>query len=192
MNTSNPTGNIISNHFERSEVSITQIFAFVMVFVIAFVYYSPAFLCLFCPTVVTENGIRHITLEGTSPVGIRSLVGNYFCSEVDDNLCNRTKRFIGRAVLVPLPFLIPALAFDYIIFHHHQTGDKRTGIRLTLDLWQPVFLVWLTFCFLQAFFHSFFNVSAIKKPCPICRFFKPKDAMITFLRKFSIICAYNH
>ena len=174
MNTSNSTGNIISNHFEHSEVSITQIFAFVMVFVIAFVYYSPAFLCLFCPTVVTENGIRHISLEGTSPVGIRSLVGNYFCSEVDDNLCNRTKRFIGRAVLVPLPFLIPALAFDYIIFHHHQTGDKRTGIRLTLDLWQPVFLVWLTFYFLQAFFDSFFNVSAIKKPCPICRFFKPK------------------
>ena len=170
----NSTGNTTSNHFERSEGSITKIFAFVMVFVMAFVHYSPAFLCLFCPTVVTENGIRHISLEGTSPVGIRSLVGNYFCSEVDDNLGNRTKRFIGHAVLVPLPFLIPALAFDYILFHHHHTGNKRTGIRPTLDLWQPVFLVWLTFYFLQAFFDSFFNVSAIKKPCPICRFFKPK------------------
>ena len=175
MNTSNSTGNITSNHFERSEVSITpQIFAFVMVFVTAFIYYSPAFLCLFCPTVVTENGTRHISLEGTSPVGIRSLVGNYFCSQDDDNLCNRTKKFIARAVLVPLPFLIPALAFDYLIFHHHQTGDIRTGILLTLDLWQPVFLVWLTFYFLQAFYDSFSNVSAIKKPCLICRFFKPK------------------
>ena len=175
MNTSNSTGNITSNHFERSEGSITpQILAFGMVFVIAFVHYSPAFFCLFCPTVVTENGIRHISLEGTSPIGIRSLVGNYFCSEVDDNLCNRTKRFIAQAVLVPLPFLIPALAFDYITLHHHQTGDKRTGILMTLDLWQPVFLVWLTFYFLQAFFDSFFNVSAIKKPCLVCRFFKPK------------------
>lgn len=168
----NSTGNITSNHFERSEGLNAQILAFAMVFVIAFVHYSPAFFCLFCPTVVIENGIRRISLEGTSPIGIRSLVGNYFCSEIDDNLCNRTKRFIARALLVPLPFLIPALTFDYIIFHHHGTGDTHTGSYL--DLWQPVFLVWLTFYFLQAFYDSFFNVSAIKKPCPVCRFLKPK------------------
>lgn len=168
----NSTGNIASNHFERSEGLNAQILVFAMVFVIAFVHYSPAFFCLFCPTVVIENGIRHISLEGTSPIGIRSLVGNYFCSEIDDNLCNRTKRFIARALLVPLPFLIPALAFDYIIFHHQGTGDTHTGSYL--DFWQPVFLVWLTFYFLQAFYETFFNVSAIKKPCPVCRFLKPK------------------
>lgn len=170
----NSTGNSTSNHFERSEGLNAQILAFAMVFVIAFVHYSPAFFCLFCPTVVTENGIRHISLEGTSPIGIRSLVGNYFCSEDDENLCNRTKRFIARAVLVPLPFLIPALAFDYIFFHHDQTGDIGSEILVTFDLRQPFFLVWLTFYFLQAFFDSFFNVSAIKEPCLICRFLKPK------------------
>ena len=127
----NSTGNIASNHFERSEGLNAQILVFAMVFVIAFVHYSPAFFCLFCPTVVIENGIRHISLEGTSPIGIRSLVGNYFCSEDDENLCNRTKRFIARAVLVPLPFLIPALAFDYIFFHHDQTGDIGSEILLT-------------------------------------------------------------
>ena len=129
-NNYNSTGNITSNHFERSEGLNAQILAFAMVFVIAFVHYSPAFFCLFCPTVVTENGIRHISLEETSPIGIRSLIGNYFCSEVDENLCNRVKRFIARAALVPLPFLIPALAFDYIIFDKHQTGEIRTEIVL--------------------------------------------------------------
>lgn len=52
--------------------------SFVMLFASVVSFYLPAFLCLFTPTVVTENGARLICLEGASPICFGSLIGNYW------------------------------------------------------------------------------------------------------------------
>ena len=58
-------------------------------------YYIPALLCLFCPTLVMESGIRHIVLEGASPLSIRALIGNnvFFkdCSTVASKMVSKGK-----------------------------------------------------------------------------------------------------
>ena len=66
VNITNSTGNVTHNQLIRNNGWVSadsQIFAFAIVFYFAFVYYSPTFLCLFTPIVVTENDIRHISLE---------------------------------------------------------------------------------------------------------------------------------
>ncbi|RMX45477.1 hypothetical protein pdam_00019735 [Pocillopora damicornis] len=45
--------------------TVLDFFAFV--FIGVFIYYSPAFLCLFCPTEILQDGVTHIILEGASP-----------------------------------------------------------------------------------------------------------------------------
>ena len=93
---------------------------FALVFMYTVACYSPAFLCLFLPTEVTENGVRLIVLEGASPVSFRSLVenyfhsgsvtlaGNYFSSGFDT--CWYKARILSlRLVLLPLTFLVPSL-----------------------------------------------------------------------------------
>ena len=73
----------------------------------------PALLCLLPPTLVMENGIRYIVLEGASPVSIRSAVGNnlFFndCSMVKSTRCQTGKMFIFRLLLVMLLILPVAL-----------------------------------------------------------------------------------
>ncbi|XP_068709796.1 uncharacterized protein [Montipora foliosa] len=44
------------------------------VFLITFFTFSPAFVCFFSPTQVTENGMRQIVLNGASPVSFPSFV----------------------------------------------------------------------------------------------------------------------
>ena len=67
-------------------------------------YYIPALLCLFCPTLVMESGVRHIVLEGASPVSIGALIGNnvFFkdCSTVASTWYQKGKMFM--AFLIPL------------------------------------------------------------------------------------------
>ena len=46
-------------------------------FVTVFVYIGPTVVCLFVATEDTHEGYRQITVEGPSPVGFRSLTGNY-------------------------------------------------------------------------------------------------------------------
>ena len=75
-------------------------------------YYIPALLCLFCPTLVMESGIRHIVLEGASPVSIRALIGNnvFFkdCSTVAYTWYQKGEMFIVR--LLFMAFLILLIA----------------------------------------------------------------------------------
>ena len=172
MNTSNSTGNITDNQLIRSNgwVSIDlQISAIVAVFYVAFVYYSPTFLCLFTPIVVTENGIRHISLERTSPVGLRNLIGRCFYSQVD-NFWHRTKTFIAQTVLMPLPFLIPAIGFDYLFFQYRHLSPNN--FLIIFDLFGPSQLVCCTCYFLQAVYDSFLNVSQTETPCFVCAIIK--------------------
>ena len=172
MNITNSTGNITDNQLIRNNGWVSadsQIFAFAIVFYFAFVYYSPTFLCLFTPIVVTENGIRHISLERTSPVGLRNLKGRCFYSEVD-NLWHRTKKFIARTVLMPLPFLIFAIGFDYLFFQYlHLLPNNFLNI---LDLLGPFQLVCCFCYFLQAVYDSFLNVSQTETSCFVCAIIK--------------------
>ncbi|CAH3046263.1 unnamed protein product [Porites evermanni] len=75
-------------------------------------YYIPALLCLFSPTLVMESGIRHIVLEGASPVSIRALIGNnvFFkdCSTVAYTWYQKGEMFIVR--LLFMAFLILLIA----------------------------------------------------------------------------------
>ena len=67
-------------------------------------YYIPALLCLFSPTLVMESGIRHIVLEGASPVSIRALIGNNVFFKAG-GLLNRRIYLVskGRNVYRPPP-----------------------------------------------------------------------------------------
>ena len=171
INMSNSTGNNTDNQLNRSEGwedANLPLGILVVVLFTAFLYYSPAFLCFFSPTLVTKNGVRYISLEGASPVSLRYQIANYFYSEVD-NLRHKTKKLIAQAVLVPLPFLVPAVVFYHMIIQRLQRESIPVRFRFILDFSQPFMLVCLISYFLQAVYDSFFNVTPIKTPCFVCR-----------------------
>lgn len=171
MNISSFTGNFTANQPKLSNeswASDAQIHAFFIVLYLAFAYYSPEFLCLFSPMVVTKNGIRHISLERlTSPVGLRNLISGCFYSEVGSP-CHRVKKFIARTVLVPLPFIIFAIGFDYLVFHL----QPPTNALIILNLSRPFQLVCFTCYFLQAVYDSFLNVPQLMRLCFVCKIFQ--------------------
>lgn len=137
---------------------------FCFVFLAVFIHYSPAFLCLFSPTEVTEHGVRQIILEGASPVSVRSLIGNCFFSEDDGTIWHRVKKFCVRVVIIPLPFLGPVIFVDIKIFGFFKLHSFQ------------YFIVTCFGCyFIQAFYISFFTArSGQAKPCKVCRIVKPK------------------
>ena len=136
---------------------------FVVVFFEIFQYYSLAFLCLFYPTEILQDGVTHIILEGVSPVSLRSFAGNYFFSR-KEGIWYKAKTFILRVFIIPLPFLVTATVFaDFELY------DPLTKISLN-----RLFIV-SGFCYCcQAFYISFYSKRSLKaKPCFLCKFFKP-------------------
>ena len=140
------------------------LYSLVFVFIIAFVHYSPAFVCLFSPTVVTENGVSQIVLEGASPFSFRSVIGNYFHSE-RDTPWQKAKIFFLRIVLLPLPFLLLGIFLDHVRNH----GDENSVVPF---LYSPVML----YCFGCYFVTS---IDALCKPtdksklCSVCKTIRP-------------------
>ena len=132
---------------------------FSFVFPMVFAYYSLAFLCLFYPTEILQDGVTHIILEGASPVSLRSFAGNYFFSGKEGIWC-KAKTFIFRVFIIPLPFIFIATVFTDFEFHIFST----------------IFSIVFGFCYcFQAFYMSFFSKrSLIAEPCSICRMFKLK------------------
>ena len=114
---------------------------FSSVFIIIFVYYSPAFLCLFYPTEIVLDGLTHIILEGASPVSLRSFVGNYFSSG-KEGIWYKASRFILRAFIVPLPFVVFATVF---------TDFKHSVVSIILSI-----VYGFGYC-AHAFFLSFYS-----------------------------------
>ena len=173
-NNSISTGNITVSRLTWSNVmAVAECFAHrsILFFLCFLILYFPAFLCLFSPTMVKENGIRHICLEGASPIGVRSLIGNYFFSEVDDSddFCHRTKKVIARVVLVPLPFLIIAIGFHYIS-QQHQSEEIPAKDRITFGFSRPFPLTVCFICYVfLAVYYSFFNASSTERPCFFCQ-----------------------
>ena len=116
INITNSTVNNSSyslNPLERGGWPVNVFFVFCLVFVVVFVHYSPALLCLLLPTEVTEDGVRQIILEGASPVSVRSLMGNYFFSEDDGTILHKARTFIFRVVVMPLPFICLGILSDF-------------------------------------------------------------------------------
>ena len=185
----NLQGNMTDSHLKCFSVW-ADAKSFVMLFAVVVSFYLPVFLCLFTPTVVTENGTRLICLEGASPICFGSLIGNYFSSEVDD-LCHRTKKFIARVVLVPLPFLIPAIWFDYRI-QHQPSLEIPTKDRIVFDLTRPSLLVSVICYLFFTIYDSFFDVSPPGSETPyfvtcfICQVIKSKPrCSANFSRRIS-------
>ena len=168
INITKPTGNNSSNSespFERGGWPLAVLLWFCFVFLAVFVHYSPAFLCLFSPTEVTEHGVRQIILQGASPVSVRSLMGNYFFPEDDGTIWHKARKFFVRVVIMPLPFLGPAIYVDFMLFGFSRSHSFQ---------W---FMIICCGCyFIQAFYISFFTArSGQAKPCPVCRIVKPKN-----------------
>ncbi len=163
INITNSTGNNGTDSkcpFEPGIWPVAVLYGFCIVFWAIFIQYSPAFLCLFSPTEVTEDGVRQIVLEGASPVCFRSLIGNYFFSEDDGTIWHKARTFIFRAVIIPLPFLGLAISID----------------SLKLPNWYQAFIVVCCVCYIfQAFYISFFPMMLLQaKPCYVCKYVRPK------------------
>ena len=167
IDTTNSTGNnsaYFPNPFERGGWPAAVFASFCFVFLPFFVYYSPTFLCLYSPIEVNEDGVWQITLEGASPVSFRSLIGNCFFSEDDGTIWHKAKKFCVRVVIMPLPFLGPAI-FAYI---------KIFGSLIPNTLGQLILV--LCCCYIiKAFYISFFMTRSVQaKPCIVCTIVKPK------------------
>lgn len=90
-------------------------------FVAIFSYIGPWVVCLFPATEVSyrPNRLgedRLIIVNLQSPVGLRSLIGNFFFS-ADDMMGNRVKRFIMRIFILPVLFFLPALFVEYLQYN---------------------------------------------------------------------------
>ena len=140
------------------------------VFIVVFWCYFPAFLCLFSPKEVTEDSVRQIILDGASPVSLRSLVGNYLFSK-EDTIWHRLRMFILRGVVLPFPFLVPAIFAEYlqqrnkflIMIFYHYFGVSH--------LLQPRMVVCCVCYYVLSFYVSFFPLRSSKRnrPCLVCR-----------------------
>ena len=168
INITNSTENSSTNStspFERGGWPVAVLYGFCIVFLTVFVHYSPAFLCLFLPTEVTEDGARHIILEGVSPVSFQSLIGNYFFSEDDGTIWHKVRTFIFRVVIMPLPFLVIAICAD-------------SHVNLLSFLKNNFFVLLMVCCvcyIIKAFYISFFTMMLVQaKPCSVCKHVRPK------------------
>ena len=122
------------------------------VFVTLFVYISPTVVCLFAATEDTYEGFRQITVEGPSPVGFRSLIGNYFFSS-DCTLWHMVRKFIMRVVILPLPFLVPAVFIEYLLYKN--VLSSQISVKERTHLFRPFKMAcFACYCF-QAFYFYF-------------------------------------
>ena len=160
-----PMGNICKNEKEQNDLhgnetcimiteytqdpfsSLTEIIGFL--FMIVFTFFGPAVVCVFCASEVTHQGIRQITVEGPSPVGFRRLIGNYFFS-VENTFWHRMRKFIMRVILLPIPFLVPAIYFYYLL--HQNALSQPTSAKTATLPFSPFRMVCYGCYVIQAFF----------------------------------------
>ncbi len=102
-------------------------------FVTIFTYFGPAVVCLFSATEVTHEGNRRINLKGASPIGFRSLLGNYFFS-TDHTIWHTARKIIMRTVLLPILFLAPAVFVENLL--NQNLLPQQNVLRIS-HLFQP-------------------------------------------------------
>ncbi|KAJ7390661.1 Multidrug resistance-associated protein 1 [Desmophyllum pertusum] len=158
-------------------------------FILIFTYFGPAVVCLYSSSEVTREGVRRITVEGASPVSLRSLIGNYFFS-MDNTMWHKARKFIIRVVLLPIPFLVPAIFVEYLLYHNALS--LQTRVKETMHLFQPFKMVCYSCYCIQAFYFHFI----IGKPYPSrsCVYF-PKSCVYypkhCSLEEFTWICSHR-
>jgi len=120
-------------------------------FVAIFSYTGPYIFCLFPATEVIHHEIRHIILDRSNPVGLRSLIGNYFFS-MDDTMWHRVRKCIFRVFILPIPFLIPALFVEYLLSTNFL--PRQNSLHIT-SLYHPSKMICFGCYFLQALYLYF-------------------------------------
>ena len=129
----------------------------IIAFVTIFTYFGPTVVCLYSATEDTLSGIRQITVEGPSPVGFRSLIGNYFFS-TDNDMWHRARKFIMRVFLLPIPYLAPAIFVEYLLY---QNLLPQQNVLRIAHLFQPFRM----FCYGCYYAHAFnFHILQGKPP----------------------------
>ena len=103
----------------------------IIAFVNAFVYIGPAVVCLYSATQDTRDGICQVNVEGPSPVGFRSLMGNYFFS-TEYTMWHRARKFFMHVFLLPMPFLAPTILVEYLLYQNLLPAQNMLGIRRTV------------------------------------------------------------
>ena len=146
----------------------------IIAFITIYTYFGPTVICLYSATEYILSGIRQITVEGPSPVGFRSLIGNSFFS-TDNNMWNRARKFIMHVVLLPIPCLAPAIFVEYLL--NQNLLPQQNMLRIA-NLFQPFPM----FCYGCYCAHAFFShilqgkppdaegsCCVFKKQCPNCK-----------------------
>ena len=164
--------NLFEGQLKRGEWPKTILLFLHYVFVFIFLYYSPAFLCLFSPTEVAEDGVYQILLDGASPVSLRNLMGNYFFSR-EDTIWHRTRMFILRAFVLPFPLLGLVMFANYV----PKKNIPISKFFVMSFLWHPLVIVYYVCHFIMACYISFFSAGSLSRRnrhCVVCKHIKSK------------------
>ena len=148
---SNSTLNETDSYFTEQHGSDGWVDLFFLVFLVAFTFYSPVLICLFFSTLVTENGLRQIVLEGASPVSFRSLEGNYFYSGSDTIGWHKVRMLIFPLVALPLPFLPMAKMAHSFLLQYRGRNEI-----LMVNLPNQFMVISIT-CYGVLFLYNFFT-----------------------------------
>lgn len=152
---------------------LTDIFATIFCIIIQTpcLYYLPALLCIFSPTVVRKNDILYILLQGAGPASLRGFLGNklfnmnrstvHFTSRYQ-----KAKNIFFRVVFMVIPFLLLAPA----LFVENLTPFKVPYYHFNLT--HPFVVVSILCYFLRVVFSSLFLIipqaPPEERPCHFC------------------------
>ena len=151
----------------------THIFAIIFCIIIQTpcLYYLPALLCIFSPTVDRENGILYILLQGAGPASLRGFLGNKLFNMNRSTVhftsrCQKAKNIFFRVVFMVVPFLLLAPA----LFVANLTPFKVPYYHFNLT--HPFVVVCIISYFLRVVFSSLFLIipqaPPEERPCHFC------------------------
>ena len=157
---------------EQPGLLLTDIAAiFVGIIQVSCIYYLPALLCIFSPTVDRENGILYILLQGAGPASLRGFLGNKLFNMNRSTVhftsrCHKAKKIFFRVVFMVVPFLLLAPA----LFVANLTPFKVPYYHFNLT--HPFVVVCIISYFLRVVFSSLFLIipqaPPEERPCHFC------------------------
>ena len=157
---------------EQPGLLLTDIAAiFVGIIQVSCIYYLPALLCIFSPTVDRENGILYILLQGAGPASLRGFLGNKLFNMNRSTVhftsrCHKAKKIFFRVVFMVVPFLLLAPA----LFVANLTPFKVPYYHFNLT--HPFVVACIICYFLRVVFSSLFLIipqaPPEERPCHFC------------------------
>ena len=138
------------------------------------IYYLPALLYIFSPTVDRKNGVLYILLQGAGPASLRGFLGNKLFN-MDRSIlhftsrCRKAKMLFFRVMFMVIPFLLLAPA----LFVANMTPFEVPYCHFNLT--HPFVVVCIICYFLRVFYSSLFLINASpqatveERPCHFCR-----------------------